>query len=245
MQDEFIHTITNTLDLLTDTYNYNHWIYSLMRPHLGERILEVGAGIGNITQFLLSSKEVVCLDLEDEYVDILRDYAHTHKNITPLQLSLLDLPSTQAPLNYFDTVLCINVLEHIENDLLAVQQMASVLKPGGKLWLYVPAGQWAYGALDKELGHFRRYTRPRLRSLAIDANLELLECHYVNMVGIFGWYWSARVRKDRVIRRANAHLMDRLVPYLSAIERLVRPPFGQSLVAVMERSENLSDFPLG
>ncbi len=235
MQDEFIHTITNTLDLLTDTYNYNHWIYSLMRPHLGDRILEVGAGIGNITQFLLPSKEVVCLDLEDEYVDILREYAKTHSNITPLQLSLLDLPTDQAPLAYFDTALCINVLEHIENDLLAVQQMASVLKPGGKLWLYVPAGQWAYGALDKELGHFRRYHRPRLKSLAKDAGLVLQECHYVNFVGVFGWFWSARVRRDRVIRRENAHLMDHLVPYISAIERLARPPFGQSLVAVMVR----------
>jgi len=239
MQEEFIHTITNTLDLLTDTYHYNHWIYSLMRPHLGDRILEVGAGIGNITQFLLPSKEVVCLDLEDEYVNILKEYARTHSNIIPVQLSLLDLPAEQAPPDYFDTVLCINVLEHIEDDLLAVQKMASVLKPGGKLWLYVPAGRWAYGALDQELGHFRRYNRARLKSVVRDAGLKLHECHYVNFIGAFGWYWSARVRKDRVIRRENAHLMDQLVPYLSAIERLVRPPIGQSLLLAATRPEEL------
>ena len=236
MASEHIHTISNTLDLLTDTYNYNHWIYSLLRPHLGNRVLEVGAGIGNITQFLLPCESIVCTDVEDKYIDALGEMARTHTNITPLKIDILDLRSDNAHQNYFDTVLCINVLEHIENDLKAVRAMVSVLRPGGKLWLYVPACKWAFGMLDAQLGHFRRYSGRDLKNLASSAGLDMKKCHYVNFPGIFGWFWSARVRKDRVIRRENAQIVDKMVPYLSAMERLVKPLIGQSLVAVLEKS---------
>ena len=230
-----IHALTDSLDLLNDTYNYNHWIYSLLRPFLGERVLEVGAGTGNITQFLLRCQRVVCLDIEDKYLSALAKTAKIHSNVTPIKLDLLDLPSDEVPSNFFDTALCINVLEHIENDLDALAKILSVLKPGGKLLLYVPASNWAFGSLDTALGHFRRYSRHGMKQLVETAGGNLHKCHYVNFIGVFGWYWAGRIRKDEFIQRGNAHLVDTLVPYLSAFERLVRPPIGQSLYAVIEK----------
>ena len=145
-----------------------------------------------------------------------------------------------TPANSFDTVLCINVLEHIQDDLAAIKNMLSVLKPGGKLLLYVPAIQWAFGSIDKALGHFRRYSHSRILSLVESAEAEIQLMHYVNFVGVLGWFYANRIRKDDVIQRSNAQLVDRMVPYLSALERLVRPPIGQSLFAVIAKSTESS-----
>lgn len=238
MTSEHHHTISNTLDLLTDTYNYNHWIYSLLRPHLGERVLEVGAGIGNITQFLLGCQQVVTIDIEEKYAAALAETSKVHRNLVSINRGVLDIPCETVPEDSFDTVLCINVLEHVEDDLRAIQAMLSVLKPWGKLFLYVPACHWAYGTLDKELGHHRRYSKQSLKALASSANARLVQLHFVNFVGIFGWFWAARIRKDDVIRRENAWLMDKMVPYIFALESFIKPPFGQSLVSVMEKTAN-------
>ena len=232
-----ISRLSNTLDLFTDTYNYNHWIYAFIRPHLGDYVLEAGCGIGNITQFLLNCKQVVCIDTDEKYLDTLAEKAKTHRNLTLSHTNIMDIPSKKAPAEYFDTVICINMLEHIEDDFGAIQRMVSVLKPGGKVLVYVPACNWAYGRLDKALGHFRRYSRYRLKKLAICNKLIIQRCHFVNFIGIFGWFWSARIKKDTFIGRKKAQFVDRIVPFLSAMERLVKPPIGQSLFAVMVKIE--------
>jgi SAM-dependent methyltransferase len=226
--------LTHSLDLLADTYNYNHWIYYLARPWLGDQILEIGAGVGNLTQFLLNAKRVVCVEPEPDYWGRLNDIAALHRNVTVHTTPLEGIP---AGVDRFDSVLCVNVLEHIENDEQALQAMADRLRPGGHVVLYVPATPWAFGKMDTHLGHWRRYNRRRIRSLASACSLSIARLHYVNFVGLLGWWWCGRIRKETLIDPRKARIMDSLVPYLSAFERLIPIPAGQSLLAVLKRNE--------
>lgn len=224
--------LTHSLDLLSDTYNYNHWIYSLCRPWLGYEVLEVGAGIGNLTQFLLSAKRVVCLEPEDAYRPCLEKMAAIHKNVRYYTVPVEDISINEQP---FSSVLCVNVLEHIEDDEAALRTMVSRLREGGHLVLYVPALSWAYGAMDANLGHCRRYNKGRIRMLARRNDLSIARMSYVNAPGLFGWWWAGRIRKESLIDPRKARIMDSLVPYVSALERLFPPIIGQSLLAVLKK----------
>jgi hypothetical protein len=113
--------------------------------------------------------------------------------------------------------------------------MKQLLQEQGHILLYVPAGPWAFGALDTALGHYRRYTKKRLRILAKEVGLQLVACRYINAPGSLGWCWSSRIRKQTTILPAQAQLVDRVVPYLSAFERIFPPLFGQSLFAVFSQ----------
>lgn len=223
--------LSHSLDLLADTYNYNHWIYALCRPWLGDRILEVGAGTGNLTQFMLGAKALVCIEPEAEYQPRLEQIRTTHLNTRLYQAPVQDIPADEIN---FDAAICVNVLEHIEDDGAALGAMARRIRPGGHVVLYVPATGWAYGAMDKQLGHYRRYNKPMARALAQQCGLRIVHMRYVNFVGLFGWWWSGRVKNEALIDPGKARFMDRLVPYLSAIERIVPIPVGQSLLTIYQ-----------
>lgn len=235
MQNIPLHALSHSLDLLKDTYNYNHWVYSLLRRHIGRRLCEVGAGTGNLTQFFLNLEHVLCIEPEEEYCEVLRHMAAIHANLTVCPGHLQACASKPGVAGAFDTVVCVNVLEHIEDDIQALREMTGFLQDGGRVLLYVPAAPWAYGRLDAELGHFRRYSKRRIRRLARECGLILRQCQYVNFIGAFGWWWHSRVLRREVISPESARFVDRLVPYLSALERLVPLWTGQSLFAVLQK----------
>jgi len=165
--------LAHTLDLLKDTYYYNHWIYSLLRPYIGDSVLEVGAGVGNLTRFQLYCKMVSCLDHNPEFAAGLKGLSTKHLNLHVIEARLEDYSPSNNP-DHFDTILCVNVLEHIQNQEAAIHKIMSMLNPGGRLLLYVPACQWAYGTIDSHLGHFRCYTKSQFKRFAKNANATLV-----------------------------------------------------------------------
>lgn len=229
---EASYSLDQSLDLLADTYNYNHWIYSLCRPFLGDSICEIGAGIGNLTRFFLSADRVVAVEPETKYTDALHALAARHLNLDVQHAALADYAA--APVAACDSVLCVNVLEHIEDDAEAVGSLGRCVKPGGNVILYVPASPWSFGRLDEKLGHFRRYNKKMIRRLARQCGMRIDALRYVNFIGALGWCWRSRILKTEVIDHADARFVDRLVPYLSAMERIVPPLFGQSLFVVLK-----------
>lgn len=231
-----LESMSHSLDLLKDTYNYNHWIYSLIRAHLGQKVLEAGSGQGNITRFLLDRERVYCLEPEPFYLAKLQELAEVHRNVSCVLGAIQDLPALAETIDRVDSVICINVLEHIEDDAHALECMRHVLRERGKLILYVPACQWAFGTLDVNLGHFRRYERRRTAKLLQSVGYQATYCRAVNIVGAFGWCLESRVRRQKVIDPGKARFMDRLAPFLAALEKIVRPPFGQSLLYVAEKA---------
>lgn len=234
MPDTNTNPLSHSLDLLSDTYNYNHWIYSLLRPYVGKKVLEIGSGVGNLSQFFLNCEELTCLEPESEYYTRLLSLGACHRNICVVQGSIGTIPDGDLRAQQYDTVVCVNVLEHIQDDTSALLGMRATLKDGGTLLLFVPAVQMAYGSLDKNLGHFRRYSKRSVRHLANQAGLSVTNLRYVNALGLLGWWWSGRIKGEQFIDPQKARVMDRLVPYISALERLIPIPVGQSLFAVLQ-----------
>lgn len=229
------HSLTQSLDLLADTYNYNHWVYSLLRPFLGNYICEVGAGTGNLTRFLVNSRKLVCIEPEPIYAMALHELSAVHLNMTVCDSSLETFATQAARTDQVDSVVCVNVLEHIEEHADALRMMAGMLKDDGTILLFVPACSWAFGALDQALGHYRRYSKRSVNDVARQARLGIVRCHYVNFIGAFGWWWYSRIRGAVELDPKGVRLFDRFVPYVSAMERIVPPLVGQSLFVALKK----------
>jgi 2-polyprenyl-3-methyl-5-hydroxy-6-metoxy-1,4-benzoquinol methylase len=145
--------------------NNNKWIFDRIKPYLGERIMEIGSGIGNISRFCIREKRtLVVSDVNDKYLGYLREFFGGNPSVTVVKYDItrpLFTDANPAP-SGIDTVICVNVLEHIEDDSLALANMRDLLTPGGRLILLVPAMKALYGSLDIKLGHYRRYEKDEL-----------------------------------------------------------------------------------
>jgi SAM-dependent methyltransferase len=215
---------------------YFQWQYDLARRAIGNRVLEVGCGVGNVTSVLQDRELIVGVDVEPECVKERARRFSGRANIISRCLDVLD-PAFPALAGYgFDSVVCLNVLEHIRDDAKALEHMGSVLQPGGSVILIIPAFEWLYGPIDRNLGHFRRYSKRRIAELARSLGFELAVAHYINFVGLFGWWVNARILRRTEQSEDQIRLFDScIVPVLSRAERLVHPPCGQSIFAVLRK----------
>lgn len=228
--------IEDSLDVIEDLGAYNRWVFDLLEPHVEGRVLEVGCGTGNITQFLTrSADEVVGIDPVERFIDRFRQRFAGNTSVTSHRCTLANLTPPTEDAACFDTVVSCNVFEHIEDHVGALRQMATHLRPGGKAVIFVPAGPIAFGRLDKELGHHRRYTVASLHEAMQDAGLEWVEGRYSNAVGLLGWWFNSVVLRKTTVSGDQAVWFNRLVPVLSRLEKLIRPPFGQSVVGVARK----------
>jgi len=144
-----------------------------------------------------------------------------------------DLDRHLTPTDQVDTVVLMNVLEHIKEDHAVLQKLVRRLRPAGRLVVLVPAGPWAFGRIDERLGHYRRYSKVALRELVASLSLELERIRYFNFLGIWAWWWNAKVARRENQDSSQIRLFDRwFVPCISRIENLIPPPLGQSLLVV-------------
>ena len=222
-----------TLEIMSRATRYNRWIAELIAPHLGDRILEVGAGIANMTQWLVPKEYVVATDPDPAYLAVLKDTMSEHRNVAVRSLKLPDVSPSWKD-ERLDTAILLNVLEHIEEDKESLANLADVLVPGGRVVIFVPAVPALYGTIDKGLSHFRRYSASQLQDTIEQAGLELKHIRYCNFVGMFGWWFYSRIARRKVLPSLQVRLFDLLVPVLSRVEERVTPPVGQSLLAVAE-----------
>lgn len=206
----------------------------MVAPYLGRRILEVGAGIGNMSeQFLEGRPELlVATDTDAYYRTRLAERFASRPEVVVESLSMPDRAAGERFATYrLDTVIATNVVEHIEDDLGTAVTMRSLLAPGGRAIILVPALQFIYGEMDRELGHHRRYSPARLRQLLERAGLQVEAMRWFNRLGVFGWWFNGRIRRVSRIPLDQLRAFDRLVPMLR-LERFLPLPFGQSLIAV-------------
>lgn len=202
----------NILDAFSDAPRFNRWMVNTIKPYLGKNILEIGAGIGNLTRWLvMGSKKYVATDLDPEQLERLRGRVSMRPN---LQIAVVDASRREdfLPLRtQVDTVVCLNVLEHIENDLTALQNIYSTLVDGGRAVILVPEGQGLYCSLDEELGHCRRYSEAELRLRMSEAGFEVEALLRFNRISRPGWWLNGKVLKRRTISRFQLRAFDRLV----------------------------------
>lgn len=225
-----------TLRRMASVDRYNRWVFQVLARHLGTRVLEVGCGIGNMTPFFLGATLVTAIDVLPESVAVVQKQAEAFPNVRAIVADIADSAAvTMLGERHYDTVVCINVLEHIERDADALRHMCDVLVPGGKTLLFVPAGPYLYGHLDEALGHYRRYSLAPLCKLVRSQGFEIVEASYMNMAGIPGWFLSSRILRREAPPRGLLWLFNLLTPFFMWVEKTVRPPFGQSIVCVAQR----------
>ncbi len=223
-----------TLSIMSGAPRFNQWQYDIVAPWLGKRVLEVGSGIGNMSRLIASdSRELlVVTDTDEWYRNQLRQKFSDDPRVQVESLTLPDAAAAERLAHLeLDTVVALNVVEHIEDDVATLKAMGSLVTSGGRVVILVPAIEAAYGTLDEELGHYRRYTRRSLGQAFAAAGLRVEKMFWYNRVGIFGWWFNGRIRRMPRIPLGQLKAFDRLVPLLRW-ERLLPLPFGQSLVAI-------------
>ena len=223
-----------TLEIMQAAPQYNRWQFSRVAPYLGKRICEVGSGTGNMSALILgrTPELLVLADTDSYYREALRHQFRDRHEVVVEELTLPDRAAGARFREYeLDTVVALNVIEHIGDDLEAVRSIAGMLRPGGRAVILVPALQGLFGSLDRELGHQRRYTRKSLSRLMQSAGFRVERTFYFNLVGILGWWVNARLRKAPRIPLQQLRQFDRLVPVLRVEDR-VPLPLGQSVIAI-------------
>ena len=212
---------------------YNRWLVSRFEDAVGRRVLEIGAGFGNITRHFKGRELLVASDLDPVALEHLKG---TFRDDPAVRVASYHFPLDPAALEEvramrIDTVVCLNVLEHIEDDRATLADMYDLLQPGGRLVLLVPAFARLFGTLDEHLRHFRRYEKDELEEKVRAAGFVLEDVLYVNRPGIFGWWLNGRVLRRRVLPRSQLLAFKLLMPLLER-ERVERPSAGLSLVAI-------------
>ncbi|MCX7818032.1 MAG: bifunctional glycosyltransferase/class I SAM-dependent methyltransferase [Kiritimatiellae bacterium] len=231
-EDRYGHAILAEMSLAR---RFHQWMAQVMLPYLGLRILEVGAGIGNLSRWLPRRERLVLSDHDPTYLRLLGDAWAGHPIVRVARFDLdSDADADALAAERFDSVVCANVLEHIADDAAALRRLARVLEPGGRLVLLVPQHPALYGRYDRELGHHRRYRRETLRELVEASGLRVVHMRSFNFAAMLGWWWNSVLWRRRSMSRWQIKAFDLLVPLVSRLERHVQLP-GLSLLCVAER----------
>jgi glycosyltransferase involved in cell wall biosynthesis len=226
-----------TLRRMATLSPYNRWLHERFEHYLGNRILEVGSGVGNQTRFFIDERErVIASDVEPHYLRELTSRFADRSNIRIASYSfpLQDGARGELHAERIDTIVCMNVLEHIEDDGSTLRDFADVLQPNGHLVLLVPALKPLYGTLDKHLHHFRRYEHEELSRKVSDAGFEIDTLRYLNRPAVLGWWLSSRVLRRRVMPKSQLTAFKWVMPMLK-LEEQNPPSFGLSLLVLARR----------
>jgi SAM-dependent methyltransferase len=213
------------------TRRFNGWLSEEVAPHVGSRVLELGAGIGVQLEALIPRERYVALEDDANLVDYLQNTSLGRPYLTVERVSPEDGGWFERNAGGFDTVLCLHVLEHVADPVAALRNARTALAPGGRVVLYVPQGPALESKLDRGLGYRRRYDRPTLERQLAEAGLSLQEARPFNRAGALGWWLNGRVLRRTRISRLQRKVFDVLVPLLTRVDRFLPWP-GLGLVAV-------------
>jgi 2-polyprenyl-3-methyl-5-hydroxy-6-metoxy-1,4-benzoquinol methylase len=223
------------LETMSEAVRYQAHVFELLRPHIGASVLEVGCGIGTTSLRLAEiAQRLVCIEPNPNCVSRARAALDGNPKIALKICHLEECDRDELTAQRFDTIVCVNVLEHIEDHIRALRLFRELVAPtGGRVLIFVPAVQAAYGPLDAALGHHRRYSKPMLRSAFAAAGLEVENIRYTNPIGLLGWMYNAHISKTTEHTSGQLQLFERWVaPWALPLDRLVAPPIGLSLFAV-------------
>jgi SAM-dependent methyltransferase len=216
--------------------NYHGWILDEFAPFIGNKVLEVGLGHGNYRKQLDKSISYIGIDIDPISVANAPKFSDSDKFICA---DIAKPDFTHLVPGGLDSVVCINVIEHIEDDQAAVSNLVSVLRPGGYVLLFVPAFEMLYNDLDSLAGHYRRYNLSDLKRLAERAGAQAHKCYYFNPVGGLGWFANKFVRHESLNEdsvNGQIELFDRyILPFSRVLNSISGPFFGQSAIMVARK----------
>ncbi len=223
---------SHILHRLEHAQRFNRWMSERIQPFVGARVLEIGAGIGNITEWLVPRDLYVASDINPHYLAYLRNMSLGRPYLKVERIDVEDPDCFGTWREAFDTIVCLNVLEHLHAPDAALKNMAGALEKGGRLLLYVPQHQGLYSSLDEVLHHRCRYSKRKLSEELAEAGFDVEEMADFNRFGVLGWWWNGKVLKSRNFSRVQLKLFNAMIPFLRRIDhRLPWPGLGLIVVA--------------
>lgn len=225
------YTIENRLGG-TAAPRYRAWQIELVRPHLGRSALEIGAGMGHFSAELakLGLDRLVLGDTEQYALEGLRRQYADREDVDVTELTLPGPVDIGEPV---DSIVAMNVIEHIDDDIAAMRDLSNALVPGGRMVIWVPGYPQLYGEFDRKVGHVRRHTPETMRAHVEQAGLDVRLCRPVNLLGGVSWWLAVRRGGVGYPKPSLVWAYDNVaIPITKALERVVRPPFGQTVFCV-------------
>ncbi len=220
---------SEVLEGLATAVNHRRWFIELALPYLGDNPIEIGSGLGDYAlEWSEHLPRFTATEADPDRLVLLKERLADRPNIEVRQMLL---PTTET--GSYSAAVSYNVLEHIEDHATALRSMATLVKPGGRVILIVPAFMFAMSAVDIATGHIRRYTKKTMRAAMDEAGLEIEKLHYANALGLIGYYGATSIFKLAPKEGPMVKVYDSLVlPVTKAAESIVKPPFGQSVFVV-------------
>lgn len=219
-----------TLESMSQAIWYNKWTLNKFSQYLHGDILEVGCGIGSFTNVLTKSGKVYAIDIDNLYVTKITTNTKAHVGFGDIERGSYFFKKRQ-----FDVIVCLNVLEHIKDDIRALQNMYNLLKKDGHLILLVPSHDFLYGVIDESIGHFRRYDKKNLLKLLEKNKFHILNTKRINFLGAIGWYFAGKVLKNKIVSEKKLKLFNTIAPVMLRIEDHFEPPIGTSILTIAKK----------
>lgn len=233
------------LEAMSEASNYHRWILGIFAPYLGRHVVEVGAGLGSFSELILSQHACETLSLVEPSGEMYQQLSararslaasprvHTYQANFPAAAP--QISATQIP----DSVIYVNVLEHIADDEAELAAIHDALSDRGRVFLFVPALAWLYGAFDERLGHVRRYTKRELEAKLRRAGFRPIVSRYFDLPGVAPWWIKYRLLKSATMEPGAVRFYDRyVVPVARRCESLINPPLGKNVIVIAEKMAN-------
>lgn len=223
------------LDALEQAPRFNQWMYDMIAPYLGERLVELGSGRGNISRLLRGHGHILLTDYQNNYLDELNERWGHLPTVKVAKLNLSRMQDFSAIQEYKpDTVVCLNVLEHIEKDQAVLDRLQEVLPTGCRLVFLVPYNQALFSEFDRQIGHYRRYQKGELEDKMGQAGFEVERQFFFNKAGVLAWYAANTLGKQRTITPAQTKIYNLLTPLFRIMEPIL-PMAGLSTIVVARK----------
>ena len=237
---ESVGYVGKDLEAMSFAVNYHRWILSSFAPYLGTRVVEVGAGTGSFSELLweLRPQSLSLVEPSSMFAQ-LSENAKQFRG--PVELKLYndtfaavarEIRNVQQP----DSIVYVNVLEHIADDQNELRVMSETLGPGGRVFIFVPALSWLYGSLDREINHYRRYSRGDVEAKCRAVGLKVLASRYFDLFGVLPWWIKYRLLQSTTMGPGSVRLYDQaVVPVAKRLESIIKPPLGKNVLLVAEK----------
>jgi SAM-dependent methyltransferase len=227
-QEELMEYTGKELEAMAFAVNYHRWIIDEFRGYLGRSVVEVGAGCGDLTALLLETG-VERLHAFEPSTNLFSRLEGRFSGESRVSLCNGFFTADSAP-NEINSIIYVNVLEHIADDGQELRTVHASLEPGGHVLIFVPAHAWLFSDADREMGHFRRYSRRNLRRRVEEAGFVIEKFQYMDLAGIVPWYVNFVLLKNAFSARSVAYYDRFVVPPMRHVERFIGPPLGKNLL---------------
>jgi SAM-dependent methyltransferase len=213
----------------------DEWLFEEISPYMGQRVLEIGCGMGNFARYMIDRELYIGIDTSITSIGYVREKFSDNENLSFMAADVTEDEFVELKRYEANTVFSLNVFEHVPDHKQAMRNVHRTLNDNGVFILVVPAHEWLYGTIDRAIGHYRRYSKDSLIPLLEEVGFTCVLAKYINVAGALGWFLNGRIFKKETPPSGQLRYFNLVVPALKGIERAFTMPFGISLIVVCSK----------